>query len=184
MHEQDKIDEAAHFLARINGADISTIQFEVSAFLSAARSALQYAHKEASGKPGGQAWYDRSVTTADGVVGFLSDERNQNVHAQPLHMRTDTSVLMQSSTLAMTGTLSAVHIDGKTGARTEFHFDNTSAPPPADSSPRTVPKTTLSHRYSFRNWTGPEDASNLCARYLTEIQRIVLDGQKQGFLTP
>ena len=54
MHEGEKIKEAEHFLDRLNEADIDTIQYEVSAFLTAARSALVYALEEAKSRPGGQ----------------------------------------------------------------------------------------------------------------------------------
>ena len=53
MHERYKLTEARYFLARmLTEHDSRTIfLFEVSAFLAAARSVLQYALKEAQPKP-------------------------------------------------------------------------------------------------------------------------------------
>src|SRR5271166_4284403 len=59
MHEYEKLEEARHFLERMRqAAEPKAFQYELSAFLSAARSALQYALKEATTKTGGQKWYD------------------------------------------------------------------------------------------------------------------------------
>ena len=53
MREQDKIAEADHFLARMNQSpEAPSFRYELSAFLSASRSALQYALEEAKTKPG------------------------------------------------------------------------------------------------------------------------------------
>jgi hypothetical protein len=55
MYEQEKIEEAEYFLEGMRQAtEARPFQFELSAFLSAARSALQYALKEAKGKCGSQ----------------------------------------------------------------------------------------------------------------------------------
>ena len=64
MHEDLKIAEAQHFLQELIRSarrDPAVSRYSVSAFLSAARSALQYALEEAKCKPGGQSWYDSSV---------------------------------------------------------------------------------------------------------------------------
>jgi hypothetical protein len=67
------------------------MRHEVSAFLTAARTVLPYAHREAvgkparngkpaiAGKPGGQQWYDDAITR-DPVIAFLSDHRNTDIH--------------------------------------------------------------------------------------------------------
>ena len=94
MHEDLKIAEAQHFLQeRIRSAprDQAVTRYSVSAFLTAARSALQYALEEAQCKPGGQAWYYSSVKV-DPVVKFLKDSRDINIHERPVPMRTHTTI--------------------------------------------------------------------------------------------
>jgi len=53
MHEQTKINEAKYFLAQMTALvdDRAAFNFNLSAFLAAARSALQYAHNEANRNP-------------------------------------------------------------------------------------------------------------------------------------
>jgi hypothetical protein len=85
MYESEKLDEAEYFLGRMNRTkkDPRAFRCNLSAFLSAARSVLQLAYKEASGK-GGQAWYDSQVT-GNSVLEFFRDRRNLNVHTIPVN---------------------------------------------------------------------------------------------------
>ena len=179
MHEESKIQEAEHFLMRLREArDRQTVCFELSAFLSAARSALQYALKEAETKTGGQAWYDRQVGL-DPVVGFLRDKRDANIHDQPAPMNTNIGIGL-SAVVSTSATLSMVVI-GKTGERRTINC----APPPPRIPP--LPATdippTVTYTYVFADWAGPEDVIALCTRYLAEVRRIVTDGQARGLLT-
>lgn len=65
MNEQHKLTEALYFLSHLgpSSLDPQEYSFELSAFLTAARSVLQYARKEAITKPGGQEWYDKHGMT-------------------------------------------------------------------------------------------------------------------------
>ena len=64
MHEQEKIKEAEYFFGRMaaEAEQRDNFKYELSAFLSAARSVLLYACKEAEVKPGGKKWYDAYLT--------------------------------------------------------------------------------------------------------------------------
>jgi len=67
MNEDSKLDEAEYFLRRITETATrhpTVTRYELSACLSAARSALQYARKEAQDKDS-QPWDDGAVSTAD-----------------------------------------------------------------------------------------------------------------------
>ncbi len=65
MHEQAKIDEAAHFLNKMRHSvnNPTAYNHEFSAFTSAARSVLQYTLDEAKSKRGGQKWFDTQVAS-------------------------------------------------------------------------------------------------------------------------
>jgi hypothetical protein len=86
MNELWKLREAEHFFARLRAAeaarDDEVFAFELSAFLSAARSALLYAMEEA-GLRGRLEWYESAVGNRRGLR-FLADERNTNIHWQPV----------------------------------------------------------------------------------------------------
>src|SRR3954468_19223343 len=55
----------------------------LSGFLSAARSVAQSAHKEATGKAGGQVWYDAEVAKRP-LIGYFKTERDVNIHTKPV----------------------------------------------------------------------------------------------------
>jgi hypothetical protein len=164
MNEDSKIEEAEFFLAHIEKAadDERATRFYASAFLSAARSALQYVLKEVTPDSGGQTkqrcgvqkkarsdgqnWYDAQVSL-DPLVRFLKDRRDINIHKRPLPMRTNISIRIPDTRLP----------------------DNAS---------------TTTFDYSFQDWTEPEkDLLALCKRYISEIKRIVADGRTKGFLS-
>jgi hypothetical protein len=84
MHEEYKLNEAQYFLKRMRAErdNRTAFRFELSAFLGATRSVLQYARKEAKGKPGGPGWYDRAVK-AERLLAFFKDKRDTNIHTTP-----------------------------------------------------------------------------------------------------
>ena len=93
MNEESKIHDAEFFLVHITNAghDPNATRYYASALLSAARSALMYARREARGKKGGSKWYDVQVSV-DPVVKFLTARRDINIHEQPLPMQINVTV--------------------------------------------------------------------------------------------
>src|SRR2546425_8857182 len=83
MYEDEKLEEATYFLGQMRSflEDPKVFRFNLSAFLSAARSIAQYALKEAQSKPGGQAWYDAFVRQ-DRFIRFFASKRDANIHEQ------------------------------------------------------------------------------------------------------
>src|SRR5437867_2354586 len=84
MHERSKLAEARHFLNRMHTerGHPKGFTLELSAFMGAARSVLQYAGREAKLKPGGQQWYDQAM--ADPLLCFFRDLRNNSIHEVPV----------------------------------------------------------------------------------------------------
>ena len=87
MHERSKLTEARHFLDRMHAEhdNPATFALELSAFLGAARSILQYARMEAALKQGGQQWYDQAM--ANPLFGFFKDLRDNSIHKMPVRPR-------------------------------------------------------------------------------------------------
>src|SRR5882724_9529049 len=113
MYEQAKIDEAEYFLGEMGrtAADRRAFNFSLSAFLSAARSAVQYALKEA-GKTGGQAWYDAAVARRP-ILAFFKDKRNVSIHEGPVTPSATIGVhLSDTIHFSDSVTVSVVHADG------------------------------------------------------------------------
>ena len=88
MHHRRKLREASYFLQRMLAESDTPehFQFELSAFLGASRSVLQYILEDARKVPGGQSWYDQAVAS-DPVILFLKNKRDENVHSRPVESR-------------------------------------------------------------------------------------------------
>ena len=177
MYEKSKLKEAEYFYSRMVSETYNRdhLLFDLSAFLSAARSVLQYAFKEAQGKSDSQQWYDNHITSSK-VLAFFKDKRNFNVHTQPVPVNQHTSI--QSTEVVRSS--ESIHIKkfDQTGRLIGEYSSEPSEPPPAPEIP---PKVT--HRFTFPDWSGTEDVLQLCHLYLNELQRVVEDGQNNGFLT-
>lgn len=178
MYEKSKLKEAGYFYSRMVSEtdNRDNLLFDLSAFLSAARSVLQYAFKEAQTKSsGGQQWYENHITSSK-VLAFFRDKRDINVHTQPVLVNQHTSI--QSTEVVRSS--ESIHIKkfDQTGRLIGEYSSEPSEPPPAPEIP---PKVT--HRFTFPDWSGTEDVLQLCHLYLNELQRVVEDGQNNGFLT-
>jgi hypothetical protein len=181
VNEDLKIGEADYFLQQLRAAASNPLvtRYQTSAFLSAARTVLQYALEEAKTKPGGQAWYDSSVVAVP-VVKFLKDRRDINIHNRPVPIRTDTTIGVGSAALTLSSTGPTVVVERGRDQTITWAVPPPQLPPlPAIDAPPTT-----SHRYQFKDWPGPEDVLTLCTMYLDEIRKIVSEGRRRGFLTP
>lgn len=174
MNEQAKIDEARHFLTQFPtlADEYDKFVFTLSAFLSAARSALQYAREEAKHKPGGQVWYNCQVG-GNSVVSFLKDARDLNIHVKPVSPNARLSVYTTDHTSPCELVLIAtVHADGT------METQELSSRPSSDHV-----EAALRREYFFQEWSGSEDVIELCEIYLAATEMIVADGVAKGFLT-
>jgi len=177
MHEQIKLDEARHFLAGITAAvdDPTSFRFELSAFLSSARSVLQYAREEATTKTGGQAWFDTHATNSP-VLKFFKDKRDVNIHVQPVVPAATINVAATDVIQFSEGILLQV-FDSEGNLISERGGGSGSLPP----APSPLPS--ISRVYHFPDWTGQDDVLQLCHDYVSALETVVNDGRSQGFIT-
>jgi hypothetical protein len=86
VYETEKLTEARYFLGRMRQAEIdwneAAFSHELSAFLTAARSVLQYLHIAAETRAN-QQWYQAAVAT-DPSIKFLKEQRDLNIHTRPV----------------------------------------------------------------------------------------------------
>lgn len=177
MHEQTKIKEARYFLIQLESLaeDRAAFKFNLSAFLAAARSALQYALKESAKKPGGQAWYDGQVAGKP-IVKFFKDKRDISIHKEPVSPSAKIEVSIADSIAISDSVL--VTVRRKDGT---IEGDNS-----LRASPTPIPSTTESvtaFEYFFSDWSEGEDVITLCQMYLADVKAIINDGIANGFLT-
>jgi hypothetical protein len=87
MHERKKLEEAEYFYHHLvdeqTKKNREAFRHDLSAFLTAARSVLQYTDKEAKTKLGGSAWYNNQITSGP-LLKFFRDERNDDIHEEPV----------------------------------------------------------------------------------------------------
>ncbi|MGC8903486.1 MAG: hypothetical protein ACP5KD_09155 [Fervidobacterium sp.] len=175
MYEQSKLKEAGYFYSRMASEtdNRDNLLFDLSAFLSAARSVLQYALNEAQTKSGGQQWYDNHMKSSE-VLAFFKDKRDINVHVHPIQVNQHASVQL-TEVLHLSESIHIKQFD-RTGRLIDEYSSEPSKPPAAPEIP---PK--VMHRFTFPGWSGTEDVFQLCHLYLSELQRVVQDGQNNGF---
>jgi hypothetical protein len=182
VNEQRKLDEAHYFLKRMGAVLDNPVSFgfEVSAFLSAARTVLQYAHAEAKTKSGGQQWYDAGTKTP--VVSYFKDKRDYNIHAAPVALNKTVAITAYESVPLLLS--ESVKIEVRDDAGNLIH-QYESPPPPPVPSPLPAPERLPTSRtvYTFYDWKGVGEVIELSERYLAELEAIVADGQSRGFLT-
>jgi len=184
MYELDKIKEAEYFYKQMldTQEDSGAFKCNLSAFLSAARSVLQFACKEAITKPKGQYWYDTCVSKKL-IISFFKDKRDINIHREPVKTRKDITLsLTEALHLSVSmGPIRMVQKDKYGNIISESISENQSELEPRKVKKQVLPKVT--YRYSFEDWVGSEDIPTLCQKYIDELKTITADGLKNGFLS-
>lgn len=177
MYEQEKLQEARFFLSQLSTFRESPHEFRfvLSAFLSSARSALQYALEEAKSKPGGKAWYDSQIQS-DPLLKFFKDKRDLSIHVAPVVPR---RILNMQSTVHVHVT-DSVSITVKKADGTlieEVHSD----PKPPIAAPPAI--STVSTSYFFEELGKETEIEAIAMNYIAMIERIVADGVTRGFIS-
>jgi hypothetical protein len=177
MYEQDKLDEAGHFLAGMTESveDPMAFRFELSAFLSSARSVLQYALEEAKTKTGGQAWFDGHASSNQ-VIRFFRGKRNLSIHTGPI-VPAATVNIVATDVIHFSEAVFIQVFDNEGNLISEQSSGSPTSPPV------TSPPPSVSRVYNFPDWSGPEDVLQLCDAYIRALEAIVNEGRAQGFLT-
>jgi hypothetical protein len=81
MNETKKLQEAKYFLTKMEETreDPNSFVYNLSAFLSAARSVLQYVFNETRKTANGNQWYQSFVKSSN-TLKFFKDKRDVNIH--------------------------------------------------------------------------------------------------------
>ncbi len=185
MNEKAKLEEAKYFLRQMqmtskDGHALHPLTWQLSAFLSAARSALQYALEEAKTKNGGRAWYDAAVA-ADPVIRFFKDKRDINIHQSPVVPTRRVEVAM-SETIHIEDSLSIVVRD-RAGNIVQSYSSDEKRPVEATDPNAPDDGTTIKTKFLFADWSGPEDVPTLSDRYYRAIDALVQTGIAAGHIS-
>lgn len=177
LHEVTKLKEARYFLNRMRDVveDPESFQFELSAFLSSARSILQYGNEEAKTKSGGQAWYDSQVC-GNPILRHFKDKRDINIHCEPVETNRQIEVTVTEHVhVSESLRIEILREDGSVEVRE--HKDS-----PAPIKPHSD-ESTIEIKYHFDDWSGQEDVIDLSESYIVALEGFISNGQTKGFLT-
>lgn len=161
MNERLKIAEAEYFLVRMeeNRDRHEYFYYNLSAFLSASRSVLQFALEEAKLKAGGQAWYDQTMQANEVLLGFMRDQRDENIHKECVGLKRSVSI-----TIPITGTVLLPNGE-------KIHYGDKSVSMKKENGP-----------FQFLNWSGAEDVIQICSQSISELKMVVDAGVKKSFI--
>ena len=181
MNERYKIGEARFFLARMEESirDRVAFRYNLSAFLSAAQSVLQYALTESDGK-GNRKWYDENVAqindAQNNVLRDFKEKRDANTHrGEPVDPARDVTIAISEGVMVLSA-VGEVRFNDKPA---EMMKPKEEPPPPKSSESR--------HRdmvlYRFVDWPGSEDLNGLSRRYIEELEKFVQKGMEEGIIS-
>jgi hypothetical protein len=179
MNERRKLAEAKYFYSRMveEQSNRDNFSHNLSAFLSSARSVLQYAFSELELKENkeGKKWYD-SCVSASPILRFFKDKRDINIHTEPVSPVKNTHLTLKD-TLGISDWVLVIHRD-KNGNIIQQHSNEFHS-----KSESTKGQVTRQVEYKFSDWKGDESVLALCQKYLQELERFIENGVSEGFIT-
>jgi len=182
MNKKAKIKEAEYFLAQMKAEQDNreNFEFNLSAFLSAARSVLQYACEEVKkARTREMKWYENSVSGSK-IIGFSKDKRDNNIHIEPVKPQAKYNV-EATGVIGFSGSLK-YEVRDKSGKVIARGSPKKPISQPIKQKKHDIP-TKEEVKYKFRDWTGDEDVITLCEKYIQELEKTGEDGDSKGFIT-
>jgi len=175
--ERWKLNEAKYFLTGMTQAaqNYNSFSYESSAFLTSARSALQYLLERAKKNPALKVWYDQQMSSHP-VLKFFKDKRDINIHVQPVTLQEEIRVHIFDN-ISLQDSVRAELRDSEGNV---IQFAQSPPTPPPHLAKSRDPEA--SYLYRFADWQGNEDVLELCKRYLAEVENIIRDAEQSGWL--
>ena len=179
MDAQQKYNEAGYFLEMMkeNIEDRQKFRYNLSAFMSAARSVTFVLQKEFSKNPKFDRWYceKRMQMRSDKLFKFFKDKRDYAIHKKgTIDTRAEISA---TSNLLMTASVSfeAIVIKADGTIETGEHSE-----PPATPKFAPKPNDLEETKWFFKDWSeSDEDVIALCARYIKELKITVEEAESK-----
>jgi len=171
---REKLLEAKYFLERMveNQDKRDVFKYNLSAFLSAARSVTWIMQREFGKVPGFIEWYriQQDKMRSDEKMRILGDKRHATTHEEPVRPHAQVGVTV-TERLIMTDSVSVVvtHADG-----TIERSDSTSPPPPPASA---TTQPNAEWRWSFDE-IPDMDVITVCREHMSKLESIVADCER------
>lgn len=168
-----KMNEARYFLNRMEreAQAPQNFHFELSAFLSAARSAVQYAYEEAKSN-NALGWYEDAVKQYP-QIRFFKDKRDLNIHTEPV--ATDLTIdMFMSDTISVSDSVS-IELRKADGTVEKVDYKTPIHEPSTETGPKIL------FRHVFNDIPG-QDVLDLSRKYLDELEQFLNAGIERGVL--
>ncbi len=173
MSKEIKLSEAQHFLNLMEEElDKAIFGFSLSAFLSSARSVLQYCHADIKDTQQ-RSWYDSWMRNP--IISFMKEQRNKNIHKSTVSLKhlicgetRDNLSICDFASITIRRANGTVETDDVARHSTQ--------PEPANS-PEFI------ELFFFDDWKGREDVLTLCQKYLNLVIQMLDDGKKHRYIT-
>ena len=181
-NEEQKFREAAYFfgMMKTNINDRTAFVYNFSAFITAARSVVQYAFEECKPTTAARTWYDSYVSRTD-MIRYFKDKRDINIHEEPVVPNVAYSVAA-SVHLFVSGTCSVkVMAHDSDGNLVEKTTPASEAAEKAIASPTPEPISNESVRY-FLSDRKDDNLVVLGEKYINELIAFLKAGRTAGFV--
>ncbi|MGA2363773.1 MAG: hypothetical protein ABSG73_15130 [Candidatus Aminicenantales bacterium] len=180
MKEQEKLGEAEYFYPRMIAEQYDQLHFKynLSAFIHAARSVLEYAGKELNSRKNrsvrqvARAWYDQKVIPG-GILYFFGGERINNFHHSPV--TPGVNITLQPDECFQEQTSDHLSLNGPSPVEIP--------PPPVVVREKEFKPPPSPPEYKFTDWPGMEDIPTLCRKYLGELEQFIKEGVSLGYIS-
>ena len=171
MNKKNKLNEAKYFFSQMENSikDHKIFEYNLSAFLCASRSILQYSFNEVEKTPR-EKWYKNFVSSSP-LIKYFKDKRDTNIHFIPVKtsQRHEYSKVLS---LPLTASIRTINKD-------EDALDNSTNENILKDSSKSEYKMVI----CFKDWSGGEDVLELCKKYLTELMRFLNEGITKKYIT-
>ena len=177
---QQKYNEAEYFLEMMKDNDENHQRFEynLSAFLSAARSVTFVLQEESSKNLEFDEWYCKKQMQMkrDKLFKFLKKKRDRAIHKKIIKPRAEISTTISFSGAASFSIESELR-DAE-GNLKDYEYSESLAKPKPASKPNNKEET--KYKWFFKDWQETdEDVITLCERYLKELKIIVEEAESK-----
>jgi len=177
---RDKLNEACYFLEQMKEkqSDRDAFRYNLSAFLSAARSVTFLMKPEFHKAPGFKEWYAKTGVEKDNDMKFFNEKRKMTIHTEPVRPRAKVDVTIYAPTAnitisALPPTIITTKADGTIERRIEPEPTLSPVTPVSDET-KTEGKAVTEWRWYFEGLPD-KDVVTACEEHLKKLGALVAE---------
>lgn len=190
MYHNDKLLEAKYFLTRLEacGSDYEATIFNLSAFVSAAKKALEFGHRDMTDKRQ-QEWFEDYMDSKP-IFLFFKTMGDVCIHSNPLTSSRKIEVETPSFEVEFDEELDGEAVDDymliqafeklKGGAElTDYEVEIIER---CTFKMKDSNLHAINSYYRFSEWQGPEDMIELCWQYMKHMEHFFGKAERKGYV--